>query len=216
MSARATDEQLERFAAFLAKVTLEIERDLRKPELLLEVMPTRTWEQWQRSRLPGKFAGGPVMDADIGTPRIQRLDDTRAIANVVTRTDPQRWGALTMNLDASTGRWRAASIQRLYAARHYRTAPDRSGRESTAVAVPLDQRLATARNDRQQATAALNAVTRRASELPELSDGRHHAAELSTTWKNIIADLDREIATLLRQQRNGLTANHARHRVLKI
>jgi hypothetical protein len=152
VSARATDEQLARFAAFIAKVTLEIERDLRKPELLLEVMPTRTWEQWQRGRLPGKFHGGAVLDADVGTPRIERLSDTRAIANVVTRTDDERWGALTMKLDASTGRWRAASIQRLYAARHYRTGP-----YPAVVEVPVERRIATAAQDRDRAGAALQA-----------------------------------------------------------
>jgi hypothetical protein len=93
-----------------------------------------------------------VLDADVGTPRIERLSDTRAIANVVTRTDDERWGALTMKLDASTGRWRAASIQRLYAARHYRTGP-----YPAVVEVPVERRIATAAQDRDRAGAALQA-----------------------------------------------------------
>lgn len=196
MSARATDEQLERFAAFLSKVTLEIERDLRKPELLLEVMPTRTWEQWQRGRLPGKFHGGPVMDADIGTPRIERLSDTRAIANVVTRTDAERWGALTIKLDASSGRWRAASIQRLYAARHYRTGP-----YPPVVEVPVEQRIATAVQDRERAGAALHASQRRQADLPPRTAAHREAKRMTDTWSKIVTDLDREL-TALRQDRH--------------
>ena len=200
MTVRATDEQLERFAAFLAKVTLEIERDLRKPELLLEVMPTRTWEQWQRGRLPGKFQGGPVMDADIGTPRIQRLSDTRAIANVVTRTDAQRWGALTMKLDASSGRWRAASIQRLYAARHYRTGP-----HPPVVEIPIEQRIATASLDRERAAAALQASRRRQAELKPRSAAHREARRMTDTWSRVVAEFDRELAAL-RQQRHTVIA----------
>jgi hypothetical protein len=206
VSARATDEQLERFAAFLAKVTLEIERDLRKPELLLEVMPARTWEQWQRGRLPGKFHGGPVMDADIGTPRIERLSDTRAIANVVTRTDAERWGALTMKLDASTGRWRAASIQRLYAARHYRTGP-----YPPVAEIPADQRIATAVQDRERAGAALHASQRRQADLNPRTIAHREAKRMTDTWSKIVTNLDRELTALRQDRHTGIEVQ----RVLK-
>jgi hypothetical protein len=206
VSDRATDEQLARFAAFLAKVTLEIERDLRRPELLLEVMPTRTWEQWQRGRLPGKFHGGAVFDADVGTPRIERLHDTRAIANVVTRTDAQRWAALTMKLDASTGRWRAASIQRLYAARHYRTGP-----YPPVVEVPVEQRIATAVQDRERASAALQTSQRRQADLKPRTAVHREARRMTDTWTKIVADLDRELAALRHHQHTSIEAQ----RVLK-
>ena len=206
MSGRATDEQLERFAAFLARVTLEIERDLRKPELLLEVMPTRTWEQWQRGRLPGKFHGGPVMDTDIGTPRIERLSDIRAIANVVTRTDAERWGALTMKVDASSGRWRATNIQRLYAARHYRT-----GADPPVVEMPVEQRIATAVQDRNQAGAALQASQRRQADLTPRTAAHREARRMIDTWSRIVADLGRELATLRQHQHTGIEVQ----RVLK-
>jgi hypothetical protein len=206
VSPRATDEQLARFAAFLAKVTLEIERDLRQPELLLEVMPTRTWEQWQRGRLPGKFHGGTVLDADVGTPRIERLHDTRAIANVVTRTDAERWGALTMKLDASTGRWRAASIQRLYAARHYRTGP-----YPPVVEVPVEHRIATAVQDRERAGAALQTSQRRQADLKPRTAAHREARRMTDTWTKIVADLDRELAALRHRQHASIEVQ----RVLK-
>lgn len=207
MGRAATDEELEAFARFLARVTLEIERDLRPPEQLLRFMPTRAWQQWQQARLPGRFAGGPVHRSDIGRARIERLDTRRALVNVVTRTDTERWGALTMRLDATNGRWQAASLQRLYAARHYRT-----GAIRPIVPVSIERRLAIATTDRQQAAAALAAVTRRASELPKGSDGHRHTSSLSTTWKRIIDDLDREISTLQHKQQTGLEIRHARQR----
>ena len=207
MSGPATREDLEAFARFLARITLEIERGQRDPGQLRAFMPDQTWQHWQHSRPPGKFAGGPVHRTDIGRPRVELLTDHRAIANVVTTTDPGRWGALTMKLDAINGRWRAASIQRLYAARHYR-----AGALRPVVPIPIEQRLATAHTDRDQAADALVAVDRRRDELPHGSRGRRHANQLSTTWTQVIADLDREIATLHHQQQTGLEVRHARHR----
>jgi hypothetical protein len=201
----ATDTELEEFARFVARTTLEIERNLRGPEQLQGLMTPRTWELWQRSRLPGAFSGGMVTRADIGRPRIQRLDARRAIANVVTRTDAERWGALTLKLDATSGRWRATGIQRLYASRHYRTGPT-----PPLVEIPAEQRLANAQSDRHEAAAALRAVERRLDELPADSTARRQTKTLSTTWKRIVADLDREIATL--EQRHELSQRVQRTR----
>ena len=199
MARRATDPELEEFAAFLARLTLEVERNLRDPDQLLKFMPARTWQQWQQGRLPGGFQGGAVVKSDIGRPRIQRVDELRALANVVTRTEATRWGALTMKLDATAGRWQAASIQRLYAAHHYRTGP-----APTVVELPVEQRLATARADRSHATAANRAIDRRLGELPAGSDAHREVGRLSTTWKKVVADLDREIATLQPRDPAGL------------
>jgi hypothetical protein len=194
MGRLATDPELEEFARFLARLTLEIERNLRDPHQLAPFMPPRTWELWQRGRPPGGFEGGTVAKTDVGRPRIERLDDVRAIANVVTRTDRHRWGALSMTLDATRGRWCALTIQRLYANRHYRTGPTPNPLE-----IPTAQRLATAQGDHRYATAALHAVQRRLDELPAGSRARRETTRLSTTWKKVVADLDREITTLQQQ-----------------
>ena len=194
----ATDAELADFARFLARLTLEIERSLRDAEQLRTLMSPDGWQQWQRSRPPGAFRGGPVAKTDIGPPRIQRLDAKRALANVTTRTDPERWGALTMQLDATRGRWTAVSMQRLYAARHYRTGP-----RTPVVPVPIGEQIAATRQLRDQAAAALHAVQLRTGELPKTSDARPQLEELSTTWSNLVADLDRQLATLTRQVQTG-------------
>ena len=193
-----TDAQLERFAAFIAKMTLEIERDLRQPELLRTVMSPPGWDLWRNSRPPGRFHGGAVVDADIGTPRVERLADTRAIANIVTRTDGERWGALTMKLDGSTGRWRATNLHRLYAARHYRTGP-----YPPVVEVSPAQRLADTSELRDRAAAALRAAEHRVADLPPLSAARLQASQMTETWSKIVTDLDRDLALLRGQQHNG-------------
>jgi hypothetical protein len=207
MPRTATDSELEAFARFLARLTLEIERDLRSPEQLQPFMPPQVWQQWQRGRQPGAFRGGTVVKSDIGRPRVERLDELRAIANVVTRTDRERWGALTMRLDATSGRWRATSLQRLYAARHYRTGPP-----TEVVIVPVRQRLTLAETDRQQASAALRAVERRRQELPPGSTARREVARLSTTWKEVVANLDREISTLRQREELGQQAQRVLRR----
>jgi hypothetical protein len=119
-----------------------------------------------------RFDGGPVHKADIGPPHVQRASPTRAIASVTTRTDRQRWGALTLKLETFDGRWQATSLQRLLAATHYRTGADR---DLPVVEIPLQQRLATARHDRDQARAALTATERRLSELPARGAARRPA-----------------------------------------
>lgn len=193
-----TDAQLERFAAFIAKMTLEVERDLRQPELLRTVMAPRAWDLWRSSRPPGRFHGGAVLDADIGTPQVERQSETRAIANVVTRTDAERWGALTMKLDGSTGRWRATNLQRLYAARHYRTGP-----YPPVVEVSPARRLADTAELRDRAAAALRAAERREVDLQPRSAARRQASQMTRTWSKIVTDLDRELALLRGQQHDG-------------
>lgn len=207
MSRPATREDLEEFARFLARITLEIERGQRDPGQLRNFMPDQAWQLWRQSRPPGKFAGGPVQRTDIGRPRVELLTDHRAIANVVTTTDTSRWGALTMKLDAASGRWRATNIQRLYAARHYRNGPP-----TPAVTRTPQQRLDAARIDRDQAAAALTAVDRRLREHPRGSSSHNDARQLSTTWEKIIDDLDREISTLRHQHDTSREIRHVRQR----
>lgn len=203
----ATDTELETFARFIARATLEIERNLRGPEQLSDLMTPHGFELWRQSRLPGSFTGGSVTNADLGVTRTERIDNLRAIANVVTRTDAERWGALTLNLDATTGRWRAAAIQRLYASRHYRTGPT-----TPVVETSPQQRLAAARTDRDSAGGALRAVQRRLDELPMTGSARRATKRLSTTWEGVVADLDREIATLTQQLEHGRQAQRALRR----
>ena len=211
MNRPATREDLEEFARFLARITLEIERGQRDPDQLRTFMPDQAWNLWRQGRPPGKFAGGPIQRTDIGRPRVELVNHQRAIANVVTATDPNRWGALTMQLDATSGRWRATSIQRLYAARHYRNSPS-----TPVVTRTPQQRLEAARIDRDQAAAALTAVNRRFKEHPRDSSSYRNARELSTTWQHIVDDLDREISTLLRNHDNHLGTGHVRKRTRRI
>ena len=198
MSLGPSDAQLERLTAFIAKMTLEIERDLRQPELLRSVMSPRAWDLWQDSRLPGRFHGGAVIDADIGTARVERFGDTRAIANIVTRTDAERWGALTMKLDGSSGRWRATNLQRLYAARHYRTGP-----YAPVVEVSAERRLADTTELRDRAAAALGAAKRREADLAPRGAARREASRMTGTWSKIVTDLDRDLSLLRVQEHNG-------------
>ena len=191
MARLATDPELENYARFIARLTLEIERDLRSPQQLLTHMPVRAWEQWQHARPPGRFAGGPVHDADIGPAHLQRVADDRALASVTTRTDQHRWGALALKLDARSGGWKAVKLERLFAARHYR-----SGGNTHRIEIPLSDKLETARSDRDAAKAALTAVERRIGELPRTRTVSREAHQLRTTWRNVIAELDREITAL--------------------
>jgi hypothetical protein len=207
----ATQHQLERYAEFLARTTLEIERNLRPPEALREFMPPAVWARWRQAMPTGRFDGGPVLKADIGPPHLQRLAPTRAIASVTTRTDRQRWGALTLKLETFEGRWQATSLQRLLAATHYRTGADR---DQPVLEVPLEQRLATARGDRDQARAALTATERRLEELPSRGAARRPAVQLKATWEHLVVQLDREIAALTQREQAARSVQRTLRRSL--
>lgn len=205
MNRVATTKQLERYAGFLARLVLEVERNLRQPDQLLQFVPMDTWRQWQRGRQAGRFRGGPVQDTDIGPPHLQRVSATHALASVTTRTEPDRWGALALRLDAAGGRWKAASIHRLYVARHYR-----GGSVAPVVENSLEQRLQTARSNRDQAAAALRAIEQCLTDPPPSgSDQQRDTNRLAATWRNVVGDLDREIAELTERQRVATATEHA-------
>jgi hypothetical protein len=50
----ATQQQLERYTEFLARITLEIERNLRPPEALRDFMPPTVWAQWRQAMPTGR------------------------------------------------------------------------------------------------------------------------------------------------------------------
>ena len=205
MNQVATTKQLERYAGFLARLVLEVERNLRQPDQLLQFVPLTTWHLWQRGRQAGRFRGGPVQDADIGPPHVQRVSATHALASVTTRTEPDRWGALALRLDAAGGRWQAVSIHRLYVAHHYR-----GGSIAPVAETSLDQRLQTARSDRDQAAAALRAIEQCLTDPPPSgSDRQRDTNRLAATWRNVVGDLDREIAALTERQRAATATERA-------
>lgn len=116
-----SDDQLADILRFLARTCLEVERGLRPPAHLDSLMsPPQRWVQ--RDQL-GRFDGGPVRDDHVGQPQTSRLTDTHIVGTVLTRTEENRWGALSLELRAQGGRWRIADIHRLLAAVHYRTPP---------------------------------------------------------------------------------------------
>lgn len=205
MNRVATTKQLERYAGFLARLVLEVERNLRPPDQLLQFVPIDVWRQWQRGRQAGRFRGGPVQDADIGPPHVQRVSATHALASVTTRTEPDRWGALALRLDAAGGRWQATSIHRLYVARHYR-----GGAVAPVIENSLEQQLQTARSNRDQAAAALRAIEQCLTDRrTNGSDQQRDTDQLAATWRNVVGDLDREIAALTERQRAATATERA-------
>ena len=205
MNRVATTKQLERYAGFLARLVLEVERNLRPPDQLLQFVPIDAWRQWQRGRQAGRFRGGPVQDADIGPPHVQRVSATHALASVTTRTEPDRWGALALRLDAAGGRWQAASIHRLYVARHYR-----GGSVAPVIENSLEQRVQTARSNRDQAAAALRAIEQCLTDRrTNGSDQQRDTNQLAATWRNVVAELDREVTALTDRQRAATATERA-------
>lgn len=188
----ATDDQLADIARFIARTCLEVERGLRPPQHLQSVMNPHVAGLWRRHNSIGRFAGGPVHDADIGTPHLSRINDTAVLATIITRTEGRRWGALTLKLDARRGRWEIAELQRLLAAAHYRTGPaPQPPRQGT-----VDERLGLVTGDRRLAAAALDATSRRLADLTPSAPGVRAARDMVRTWRRKLAELDRELAEL--------------------
>lgn len=189
-----TDEQLGDILRFVARTCLEVERGLRPPAHLHALMdPAQRWAQPPQL---GRFRGGPVQDDQIGRPQISRLTDTHIVATVTTRTEANRWGALTLRLRATGARWRVADLHRLLAATHYRTPPTvRAGRDVSPEV--LSERLA---EERRLAHAAHSATRRRLGDLNPDAPGYRAARDLDRYWKGKLTELDRELAVFSSRQ----------------
>lgn len=181
-----TDQQFADMLRFIARTCLEVERGLRPPAHLTSLMDP-TQRLIQPGQL-GRFGGGPVQNNHIGQPQISRLTDTHIVATVVTRTDGERWGALTLKLRAHGGRWRVADLQRLLAVAHYRTPP------TTRVAVPAMDPITHIAEARRMVAAAHEATARRLAELTPDAPGYRAARDLSRHWQRKLAELDRQLA----------------------
>ncbi len=198
-----TDAQLADILRFIARTCLEVERGLRPPAHLGSLMdPT------QRCIQPGqlgRFGGGPVQNNHIGQPQISRLTDTHIVATIVTRTEGDRWGALTLKLRAHGGRWRVADFQRLLAVAHYRTPP------TTRVAVRSGDPIAHIAEARRMVAAAHEATTRRLADLVPDAPGYRAARDLVRHWQRKLGELDRQLVDFKTRQQ---TRKHA-ERVLR-
>ena len=188
-----TDEQVADILRFIARTCLEVERGLRPPGHLLELMDPDTGLRWSKPGKLGRFHGGPVQDDQIGDPHLTRLGDGEVAATVVTRTEGDRWGAITLRLQADEqGRWRIADLQRLLARSHYRAGPTQTvNPEVTATRGPDF-----VAEDRRMAEAAHQAATRRLADLTRGAPGYRATRDLVRYWANKLAELDRELADL--------------------
>lgn len=208
-AATLTDEQLADIVRFIARTCLEVERGLRPPHHLLRLMDPPTALRWRRQELIGRFDGGPVQRQDIGLPRLSRLSHDHVIGTITTRTQGDRWGALTLRLRSDDRRWRLAEVQRLLAAGHYRTSLTNMG----SMELPLKDRLARANVERRLVDAALRATSRRLADLPSTDPGRRSIGQLVSAWRRIGGEIDQELADLRTRLLARQTVKQAGRRV---
>ena len=194
-----TDAELADMLRFIARTCLEVERGLRPPTHLRALMDTALIYEWAEPGKLGRFRGGPVLDNEIGHPQTSRLNDTNIVATVVTRTEADRWGALTLRLRALDGRWRLADLQRLLAAAHYRAAPT----ATVEFATPPAGLFAQVTEERRLAEAAHKASSRRLAELAPDGPGHNAARDLVSYWKHRIGELDRQLTDLRTRQQTS-------------
>ena len=194
-----TDAELADMLRFVARTCLEVERGLRPPTHLRALMDPATANQLAEPGKLGRFRGGPVLDNEIGHPQTSRLNDTNIVATVVTRTEADRWGALTLRLRAKDGRWRLADLQRLLAAAHYRAAAT----ATVEFATPPAGLSAQITEERRLAEAAHKATSRRLAELTPDRPGHNAARDLVSYWHDRIGELDRQLIDLNTRQQTS-------------
>lgn len=186
-----TDDQLADILRFVARICLEVERGLRPLAHLRSLMnpALRHTEPGRLGRFP---RGGPVQDGQVGHPQFSRLSDTHIVATVVTRTEGNRWGALSLRLHAKHGRWRLADVQRLLAATHYVTA----ARPSPERLSSPDRVLRHLAEEHRIAEAASRAANRRLDDLAPATPGYRAARDLVGYWQRKLGELNRDLAEL--------------------
>lgn len=127
-----TDRQLAEIVRYLARVCLETERGLRPPAQLATYMDPAEALRLQHLLTLGRFQGGPLQPKDVGPAHLTHNRDGTVFATVVTRTEGQRWGALSLRLRERDGHWQIADIHRLLAATRSQPARDRMTPEREA------------------------------------------------------------------------------------
>lgn len=185
----ASDEQLRQLVSYLARTCLEVERGLRPPDHLRGLMPPRARDEWRVDRHLGRFRAGPVTKNDVGPPMLSRLAADAVVATVTTRTEGDRWGAITLRLRADGHHWRLADVQRLLASTHYRQAAVST---TLRAQVPIDEQISELTEERRLVDAALAATTRRLDELSKGDPKRARVRAMQRTWKSISLDLAEE------------------------
>lgn len=115
-SSGPTDRQLADIVDYLARVCLEAERGLRPARQLTQFMDPDVALRFRALLSLGRYDGGPIGPADLGPPHLTRHADGIVFATVVTRTQGQRWGALSLKLRERDGRFVIADIRRVLAA----------------------------------------------------------------------------------------------------
>lgn len=193
-----TDDRLGGIIRYIARLCLEAERGLRSPDQLRDLMDPRTAHLWQPDRTLGRFHPRPVLPTDIGHVRISRLSDTHVLATIVTRTDADRWAAITLRLRHRRGRWMLTDLQRLQSNRHYTTPPAEPHGDD--IVMPRPGRLEQAAHERRLVHAALHPTSQRLAELPPTDPGHAPTADLVRTWRATLDDLDRELDHLRTRQ----------------
>jgi hypothetical protein len=194
MNRELDDEQLARVVRGLAALHLEIERGVRDPEVLAERMDPQahyTWSRLRRAELP--LPGGVARDTELGPVHLRRSEHGRVFATVTTPTHTNRWGALTFILDTHQGRVAIRQIQRLHARGDYSRT---TARATPPDEVPLEEQIRRVLTDLDQASSALEAVTRRLDQLPSGSAQRREAITTRDGWQDVSTDLNRELADL--------------------
>lgn len=197
-----SDRQLADVVRYVARLCLEVERGLRPPDHLLQLMDRATLDRFRRAGRLGRFTGGPVTRHDLGPPHLARPADGRVEATITTRTDRGRWGALLLRLQRHDDRWTVGQIQRLLATGHYRPPT----RQPSPSELPLELRQQRLAEERTLAEAALTATRRRLQELTRGGPGYAMTATQARTWQHVIRGLDREAVQL----RSRIDARHAR------
>ena len=194
-----TDRQVGDIIRFLARTCLEVERGLRRGGHLHRLLDPAVADQWHRRRMLGRYPGGPVLDSDLGSVRWSRYGG-RIVATATTRTNPDRWGSLTLQLDRrDDGRWQLTDLQRLLTATRYNTRHE----NPLPPPEPSDpqQRHQLATGDRRLAKAALDATRRRLTDLDGNGPAVRAARELARHWTATVTQLDLELAALNRRSR---------------
>ena len=193
------DRELRTVVAYVARLCLEVERGLRPPDHLRRLTDPRANGAARRRIQVGNFAGGPVRRQDIGPPQLSRLADDHAIATVVTRTEGNRWGALTIGLRAQRGRWYVVDLQRVLASRHYRSGPAQNVERQPSP----EERIRSITAEQRLVEAANRATLRRLEDFAPRTKGRSEMKQQAERWQRRLAELDVELSGLRRRALTG-------------
>lgn len=192
---RLTPRQFRAVAYHIARTYLEVERNLRDPRHLRDLLTAVEYRRHRLAPPPRPASTGPVRPQDIGRVSVDSSGEDHVSASAQVRRGEDAWSTLIIDLQRSGAAWQVDRLGRL---EHLLPLEPR---EVQVTGHDLERRIRLVEEDRRSVRLAHEAATRR---YEGSDDKRTRSARVLRQerdgWARLLDDVNREITGLVERR----------------